>query len=50
MSEEADQGVKSVVVEDEHRSDGGVSLKSGIGVSCVWMFTCFGSFCSIDNW
>ena len=27
MSEEADKGAKSVVVEDEHRSDGGVSLK-----------------------
>ena len=27
MSEEADQGFKSVVVEDEHRSDEGVSSK-----------------------
>ena len=45
MSEEADHGVGSVVMEDEHRSDGGNVIEIQEQV-----VSCSESFCSPDNW
>ena len=50
MSEEADQGVKSVVVEDDLRCDGGSVIQNQEQGVLHLDVPHFRSFCSSDNW